>query len=71
MYPLLEYSACLILVATVSILLFAVCALFTVIQEGVGEILGRLAHGIAREARVLVAREKGQTLCRHVQSQGK
>jgi hypothetical protein len=71
MYLLLEFSACLILVAIVVTLLFAVCALLTVVQEGAAEIFGRLAHGIAHEARVLAAREKGETLCRRVQSQGK
>ena len=56
MYIFFEYAACLILVAFVATLLFAVCALLIILKEG-ATILGRLARGIAHDASVLVARQ--------------
>ena len=56
MYIFFECAACLILVAIVVTLLFALCALFIVL-EGRAAILDRLARGIADDARVLVARQ--------------
>ena len=54
MFIFFECAACLILVAIVVTLLFAVCALFIVLKEG-ATILGRLARGMAHGARVLAA----------------
>lgn len=56
MYFLFEYAACVILVAFVATLLFAVCALLIVLKEGV-TILGRITRGIAHDASILVARQ--------------
>lgn len=47
MYIFFECAACLILVAFVGTLLFAVCALLIILKEGAA-ILGRLARRIAR-----------------------
>ncbi len=52
MYIFFECAACLILVAIVVTLLFALCALFIVLKEGAA-ILDRLARGIADDARIL------------------
>jgi hypothetical protein len=56
MFIFFECAACLILVAIVATLLFAVSALFIVLKEG-ATILGRLACGIGQDARILVARQ--------------
>ena len=56
MYIFFEYAACLILVAFVATLLFAVCALLIILKEG-ATILGRLARGIAHDTSILVARQ--------------
>jgi hypothetical protein len=56
MYIFLEYGACLILVAFVATLLFAVCVFLIILKEGV-TILGRIARGIAGDASILVARQ--------------
>jgi hypothetical protein len=56
MYIFFEYAACLFLVAIVATLLFAVCALLIILKEE-PTILGRLARGVAHDARVLVARQ--------------
>jgi hypothetical protein len=56
MFILFEWAACLILVAFVVTLLFAVCTLFIVLKEG-ATVVGRLARGIAHDARIPVARQ--------------
>ena len=56
MYIFFEYAACLILVAFVVTLLFAGCALLMILKEGTA-ILGRLARGIAHDARILASRQ--------------
>ena len=56
MYPLLECAICLIVVAFVMTLLFAVSALVMILVEG-ATILERLARGIAHDASILVARQ--------------
>ena len=56
MYVFFECTACLILVAFVGTLLFAVCTVFIVLKEG-ATVVGRLARGIAHDARIHVARQ--------------
>jgi hypothetical protein len=58
MYIFFEYANSLILVALVVTLLFAGCALSIILKEGAA-IWGRLARGIAHDARILVARQIG------------
>ncbi len=64
MYIFLKYVACLILVAFVAAVLFAVCALFILLSQGAADIIGRLMSGTAQEARDLVRGLTERSLCR-------
>jgi hypothetical protein len=55
MFIFFECASCLILVAIVATLLFAVSALLIVLDEG-ATVFGRITRGMAHSARVLVAR---------------
>lgn len=69
MYIIFEYAACLVLVAFLGTLLFAVCALLIPLSEGAADIMGRLMRGIAHEGRDLERGLTGLALCRRVRSQ--
>jgi hypothetical protein len=64
MLTFVEYAACLFLAALVATVLFAVCALFNALSEGVADIIGRLVRGIAHEARELVRGLTERSPCR-------
>ena len=56
MYIFLEYAACVILVAFVAKLLFAVSVFLIILKER-ATVLGRVGRGVARDASILVARQ--------------
>ena len=57
MFIFFECASCLIFVAIVATLLFAVSALLIVLDEG-ATVFGQITCGMAHSARVLVARRK-------------
>jgi len=57
MFIFFECASCLIFVAIVATLLFAVSALLIVLDEG-ATVFGQITCGMAHSARILVARRK-------------